>query len=384
MAAMFSVFRRSHHPTSEAEPEIPIAGIAFDDHCRAVRAAIMTTSGSGSGLKWALRGAVAMTTTPEIVDTFHRLRSSTAIAPIRQTLHRSEWLARQLAGFADAALRRLLQRVSIPVERLLATGLTEPGLRGSMEEDPGSAVEADEPPRIHFQRNLANTALLAEMSGVPVIDDFAARDLAVDGRGEPLEPLAWWTLFHHELRNRLLIDLYPDIVRYTWLPKPRSIRVHQSVLSGTMSRSADLSLTLERLHRELRTSLSADLAIEEIFSETVIGEEPESSSPGTSPEVFPSSPPGIQELGNVFPGVPVYPLRILGIPAELRPACVASLLARFFLDRVPASFPSLTGGTAPRILGRLTPGNAAATERLLRFMNGEPLVARSLRSSVSG
>jgi anhydro-N-acetylmuramic acid kinase len=57
-----------------------------------------------------------------------------------------------------------------------------------------------------------------------------------------------------------------------------------------------------------------------------------------------------------------------GIPSEYLPAAAAALLAQLHTDLIPANCSSLTGTRAPRILGRLTPGDPAIWHRLLAQM----------------
>ena len=89
----------------------------------------------------------------------------------------------------------------------------------------------------------------------------------------------------------------------------------------------------------------------------------------------------VTQLNEVFPRIPCYSIQSLGVPSEWRYPASVALLTRFFIDRTPASFPASTGANAPRVLGRLTPGTAAAFERLIRWMSGERLAARTLRSA---
>ena len=409
MFDLLHLFRRRRPKSATTDQEVSIAGLVVEDGCHQIRAAMLTTSGTGIDLKWTLQGSISMEIPKEIAEVYTRLnavlrggrhqtvgmtvatgsvnsRNSVSLQSAAETLSQLAWFGRRLAEFGDAALRRLLQRVGMPIERLLAAGFREPGLRGETEdegwvpssekrsgtEDPHNtdnfSEEEDSDPAFRYCRTLADTAVLAELSGIPVIDDFAARDLAMGGRGDPLEPLADWTLLHHELRNRLVIDLRPATLRYTWLPKPRSLRVHRSVLVGETPLGTDPAQSVERLSQLVAASVPADLPIEEILLDTGdAAQDAETSFRGA--------------LSAHFPNSSTYSIRTLGVASDQRPACVAAILARFFLDRIPSNFPTLTGATAPRVLGRLTLGNAAATERVLRFMNGEPLAARSLRSA---
>jgi hypothetical protein len=65
----------------------------------------------------------------------------------------------------------------------------------------------------------------------------------------------------------------------------------------------------------------------------------------------------------------------------LAPA-TAAMLALLHLDQIPANLPELTGASAPRILGRLTPGSPGAWRRLLLDMTSANTATLPLRRAV--
>jgi len=108
--------------------------------------------------------------------------------------------------FAAAALE-LLERVGEPPQAVQAIG------------SHGQTIWHD-PPRgeargSSFQLGCPST--LAERTGIPVVSDFRARDLAAGGHGAPLVPWADAVFFTSEDRSRTLQNL-GGMGNVTWLP----------------------------------------------------------------------------------------------------------------------------------------------------------------------
>ncbi len=62
-------------------------------------------------------------------------------------------------------------------------------------------------PDLGFTIQLANPALLAELTGIAVVADFRSRDLAAGGQGAPLVPAFHAALFRHPERHRVIVNI---------------------------------------------------------------------------------------------------------------------------------------------------------------------------------
>jgi anhydro-N-acetylmuramic acid kinase len=162
-----------------------------------VDAALVQLAGSGSGTKVE---TLAFVTVP-FEDVLRRRVLDVASARVDEvsSLHVA------IGEASAAAVRQVADAANVPLDRIdfiASHGQT-------IFHDPGG-----EPPST-FQ--IGDAAVIAERTGIPVIFDFRARDVAAGGSGAPLIPYVDHLLFADAERTRILINL-GGIVNLTIVP----------------------------------------------------------------------------------------------------------------------------------------------------------------------
>jgi 1,6-anhydro-N-acetylmuramate kinase len=328
-----------------------MVGLRLTNDYRHLRAALVGTEGHALAVKAEVFTHVRSALPPHLRRVLARVRGKARARQAGLSL-----VAAQLAECQAALLDELAGEVAPIWDRVLAVAVDDPGL---WSKSLG----------LRGWLGLCDAARLAELSGQNVVEGFAARDLALEGRGRPLWPIVDWLLLHDLQKNRLLVERGRGM-RCTFLPASRdttgaahTLSFHlptQPALAGCDSLLAEVPLLAARLRQEL----PADARIDQVVW---AGQE---------------SAAAVHERLTAELGAKPVTLEQLGFPrGALRPAGVA-LLGLLHLDQTPANLPAITGARTSRVLGRLTPGSLPAWHRLLRELSAARPSVMPLRSAV--
>ena len=327
-------------------------GVAVDASCTTATAAIVAATSRGLEARFEVASHVVEEVPREMTALYRSLddcrpspstgddcgEPSRTAAGVKVHPSDAARLAAQLADVEATAIERLAEIECDVWPRVLLAGVSDPGLWQS-----GHSAS-------HYL-SLCDSARLAELSGLNIVDAFPARDMVQEGRGGPLDAIPLWLLLHHIQSHRLLIQLKPS-PRAVYLPAARNeAGVHQLEVYDLEDPQEILDWLQQCIHSkqsgagESDSGVTGGLTVDELLL--------------------------LDERGAANLPIDVTQLQVLdetalGISAKVLPAACAAVLGMLHIDQTPGNVPKLTGAAAPRVLGRLTPGSAHAWNRLLR------------------
>ena len=327
-----------------------------------------------------------------------------------------------IQGASAAALLRLHVDLGEWLSQAVDSHLREAGIEAAEVEAIGSHGQTiwHDPPegdRRGGSLQLGDPATLAERTGIQVVSDFRARDLAAGGHGAPLVPWADRILFGVPDRSRAIQNL-GGMANVTWLPPGGDDREVVAFDTGPgvalLDAAAELA-TGGRLRFDVDGRLAAGGAVDretldrlmeipflsesppkstgrEVFGTELILELSAELTPGATEAGWPDliatltaftarsigdaygrwiAPLGVDEVYLMGGGarnpdlvrriiedlgsIPVRDNEELGLEPDIREAAAFALLAWAHLMGVPANVPGVTGSSGPRLLGSLTP-----------------------------
>ncbi|HLU76303.1 MAG TPA: anhydro-N-acetylmuramic acid kinase [Burkholderiales bacterium] len=311
-------------------------------------------------------------------------------SPGDDEIHRSALLSRELSRLYAEAVELLLGECGVMPRAVAAIGCHGQTVRH--RADLGYTVQ------------LVDPALLVERTGIPVVANFRARDLAAEGQGAPLVPAFHAGAFRHADRDRVILNV-GGIANITALPASGTIigfdtgpgnvlldmwcarqrgcafdadgewaasgRVVEALLDDMLadpyfalpppkSTGRDLYNEAWLMRRDLARYAAEDVqaTLLELTARSV-ADAIERYCPGAD-ELYvcgggASNRQLLRRLQALLGGVSVSTTADLGLHPDWVEAVAFAWLARRTLLQQPGNLPEVTGAQGPRVLGAVYP-----------------------------
>ena len=114
-------------------------------------------------------------------------------SPSDNELHRTQIVGNQLARLYAQSIVPLLQQTGIRAHQISAIGCHGQTIRHCPEHG--------------YTLQIGNAALLAELTGIEVVNDFRSRDIAAGGQGAPLVPAFHDRVLRHPTIHRVIVNI---------------------------------------------------------------------------------------------------------------------------------------------------------------------------------
>ncbi|WP_120994653.1 anhydro-N-acetylmuramic acid kinase [Stutzerimonas urumqiensis] len=312
--------------------------------------------------------------------------------PGSDELARSAIAEQRWAAIAASCITQLLIKADIDVKHIRAIG------------SHGQTVRHE--PARSFTIQLANSALLAELTGITVVSDFRRRDMAAGGQGAPLVPPFHEAVFGSSERVRAVVNI-GGFSNISWLIPGRPVTGSDCgpgnvLLDAWIQRHRDQSYDANgdwAAEGQLQQPLLARLLSESFFSEKGpkstgrelfnlewldrhlehLGHLPTvdvqrtlleltARAIASAVEEAPEEPMEVLVCGGgahnktllarlsaLMPNSRVATTAEYGVPPDWVEAMAFAWLAHCCLERIPANRPSVTGAKGLRVLGAIYP-----------------------------
>lgn len=152
-----------------------IMGVAVDHEVQSLQCGLMMTRGHGKFLRVQQMVGDQQPLPPSITNQWQQLQQSTEVP-----LQTMQQFASEMADVQSQAIEIAKRHAGKYVDRILAVGLTDPGMW--MEDFDGRQMTVP----------LSDPQRVADLTGLTTVDHFPANDLLAGGRGKPLDALPLW------------------------------------------------------------------------------------------------------------------------------------------------------------------------------------------------
>jgi anhydro-N-acetylmuramic acid kinase len=375
-----------------ALPALNIVGLMSGSSCDGVDAALVRIEGTGRDLRAEL---LAFETLP--YDDAFKTRLLDPALDVRDLLLLNVEVGERLAE-AVLHMQRAAAGLAVEVHAVGSHGHTLAHVPPGAGERVAGTLQVGEP------------AVIAERSGLPVVSDFRARDMAAGGQGAPLVPYVDWLLFGRDdaataclniggianftvvrprLEDLVAFDTGPGNMPIDGAVRARSGR-HYDADGEMAARGTVVPSLLERLlchpfferrppKSTGREDFDAPVYLADALRDpsiadadlvaTVTAAVAESIAdayrrfiapdhPGTRIVVSGGgahNPTLLARMRSALPGIDIRTSDAYGISADAKEALAFAILANETLRGTPANVPAATGAKHPAILGKITP-----------------------------
>jgi anhydro-N-acetylmuramic acid kinase len=305
-------------------------------------------------------------------------------------MNRAALLGNELARCYAAAVDAVLARAGLSAQEVDAIGCHGQTVRHR--------------PASGYTVQIGNPALLAELSGVRVVADFRSRDMAAAGQGAPLVPAFHAFAFASRDEDRVVVNL-GGIANLTWLPKSGSVagfdcgpgnclldlwaarhlgmpmdtdgnwaaggKVDEQLLRRFLAEPFVSAAPPKSTGRDLFNAAwlsahGAETAAPRAtqatlleFSARCVSDACRRHYPGAGRLIVcgggSRNSALMRRLEALCDPVPIVSSKTFGLAPELVEAVAFAWLAKMAVEGIPASLPTVTGATGPRVLGAIYP-----------------------------
>lgn len=342
-----------------------IIGVAVNRAVSELQCVLMMTDGHGKFLR--LRHVVGQVfpVPKTIQDSWLAISASHGNPRLEDTRQFNS----ELADFQSRAIESVKRHAGKYVDRILAVALTDSGLW--VKDFDGRKIYCA----------LSDSQRVADLTGLTVIDNFPVNDVLSGGSGSPLEPLPLWLAFadRHERvasAHRIVI-LAEEQIRAFLLPASDGLDADlPSVLIAASSKkdfAHTLKSAMELLDHQTRQRLTTGPmpAVGQTF---IYGTEQRKMELNGILAQWSSTGEIIVDHSDVQ--------RSLGVNDGSIGGTIAGLLGILHIDQMQGNLPWLTGATAQRVLGRVTPGTPSNWRQLIREMSDFSPPAMKLKDAI--
>ena len=335
------------------------AGLWVSGDFSEIQGCLLVAQGRGKFVRYCHSSSVVQTIAAPTQQSCQRMLRDADV-----NFHECQLAIRDLSDELSQAIESLKVSAGKYVDRILAVGIQDPGLWTT--DIDGQKVF----------RGFCDGSRVAATTGVNVLDEFPARDLASGGAGQPLWPLPLWLLLGDRsapmasTTRIVVLDGASVGASESWNDSRESCDIATVELppsDGLDANVPELQLSLQSIE-----SLKEQLDARDPSNTEII--------PIGSHEFVKSIAASLSRKFGANIQLDSFESK-LGAETHFE-AAVSAMLTLMHVDQMPANLPRITGADSQRILGRLSAGSATNWRNLIRSMAQYQPAPMKLRDAI--